>query len=67
MVAQLKSEGVGLEGLQPWGMETVLLTSGSWDFSSDFWPFLLLPQYDTSKFLTNCLCPKQVQIAAHTA
>lgn len=37
------------------------------DFCSEYWLFPPVPQYDISKFLTNSLCLKQVQIAAHTA
>lgn len=67
-VAQLKKEEVGLDEPQPWGMERVLFTTlDLGDFCSEFWPFPLLPEYAISKFLTNCLCSKQVQIAAHMA
>lgn len=67
-MAQLRKEEVGLDEPQPWGMERVLFTTlDLGDFCSEFWPFPLLPEYAISKFLTKCLCPKQAQIAAHTA
>lgn len=35
-------------------------------FCSEFWLFPSFPLCDFATFLTNSLCPKLVQIAAHT-